>query len=178
VSMLNSKNIHFWFATIMLVMVSCGPATDGTNGGITGELNSASDTELFGRQTRPVTPQNYINPLEVRYTNNGSEVRMNFDLAASELDLNFTGERKRENSNIYTFEDINRLMIYYKLAQENIGSNNLEIAEFNTNEALKIVQLPELYNIKGTLYFLKGDTTNASVYWSKAKLITDSLNKY
>jgi hypothetical protein len=103
---------------------------------------------------------------------------MNFDLATSELDLNFSGERQRDLGNMYTFEDVNRLIIYYRLAQENIGSNNLDIAEFNTNEALKIVQIPELYNMKGTLYFLKGDTINASMYWNKAKVLTDSLNKY
>jgi hypothetical protein len=103
---------------------------------------------------------------------------MNFDLATSELDLNFSGERQRDLGNMDTFEDLNRLIIYYRLAQENIGSNNLDIAEFNTNEALKIVQIPELYNMKGTLYFLKGDTINASMYWNKAKVLTDSLNKY
>jgi hypothetical protein len=59
-----------------------------------------------------------------------------------------------------------------------VGIRNLDIAEFNTNEALKIVQIPELFNMKGTLYFLKGDTTNATVYWNKAKSLTDSLNKY
>jgi hypothetical protein len=103
---------------------------------------------------------------------------MNFDLAASELDLNFSGERKRDLGNVYTFEDVNRLLIYYRLAQENIGSNNLEIAEFNTNEALKIVRIPELLNMKGTLYFLKGDTTNANIYWTKSKTLTDSLNTF
>lgn len=164
--------------TTLLMMAGCGPAPDNVNGSLPGDLNAKTESDRFGRQTRPVTPNSYINPLEVRYANNGSEVRMNFDLASSELDLNFTGERKKDLSNVYTFEDVNRLIIYYRLAQENIGSNNLDIAEFNTNEALKIVQIPELFNMKGTLYFLKGDTTNATVYWNKAKSLTDSLNKY
>lgn len=176
--MLSFKNPFFKVLLVVGVLTSCGPAPDEVSGSLPGELNSKADSERFGRQTRPVTPNSYVNPLEVRYSNNGSEVRMNFDLAASELDLNFSGERKRDLGNLYTFEDVNRLIIYYRLAQENIGSNNLEIAEFNTNEALKIVQIPELFNMKGTLYFLKGDTVNATVYWNKAKILTDSLNKY
>lgn len=176
---MSSFNLPVIVGGLFLVAVSaCGPAPESVNGSLPGEFNSAIETERFGRQTSPVAPQSYVNPLEVRYANNGSEVRMNFDLAASELDLNFTGERRKDLKNVYSFEDVNRLIIYYRLAQENIGSNNLEIAEFNTNEALKIVRLPELYNMKGTLYFLKGDTLNASVYWDKAKLILDSLNKY
>lgn len=176
--MLSFKNPTFKVLLMTGVLASCGPAPDDVSGSLPGELNSKAEAERFGRQTRPVTPNSYSNPLEVRYANNGSEVRMNFDLAASELDLNFSGERKRDLGNLYTFEDVNRLIIYYRLAQENIGSNNLEIAEFNTNEALKIVQIPELFNMKGTLYFLKGDTANATVYWNKAKLLTDSLSKY
>jgi len=170
--------LGFYGALVSVLIQACGPAPEGISGSLPGEFNSAIETERFGRQTSPVSPQSYVNPLEVRYTNNGSEVRMNFDLAASELDLNFTGERKKDLGNVYSFEDINRLMIYYKMAQENIGSNNIEIAEFNTNEALKIIRLPELYNMKGTLYFLKGDTINAALFWDKAKAITDSLNKF
>ena len=176
-SMLNFKSFRLILVNAVL-LTACGPAPDEVSGGMSGELNSKVDSDLFGRQTRPVTPNSYTNPLEVRYNNNGSEVRMNFDLAASELDLNFSGERKRDLGNVYTFEDVNRLVIYYRLAQENIGSNNLEIAEFNTNEALKIVRIPELLNMKGTLYFLKGDTTNANIYWTKSKTLTDSLNTF
>jgi urease beta subunit len=176
--MSNFSKLRLLSWALVVASIGCGPAPDEVTGSLPGELNSKSDAERFGRQTRPVSPNSYVNPLEVRYTNNGSEVRMNFDLAASELDLNFTGERKKDLGNVYTFEDVNRLIIYYRLAQENIGSNNLDIAEFNTNEALKIVQIPELFNMKGTLYFLKGDTVNASVYWNKAKSLTDSLNKY
>jgi hypothetical protein len=176
--MSNFKASKILAIAMLVFAISCGPAPDEVSGSLPGEFNSKAESDRFGRQTRPVTPNSYINPLEVRYANNGSEVRMNFDLAASELDLNFTGERKKDLSNVYTLEDVNRLIIYYRLAQENIGSNNLDIAEFNTNEALKIVQIPELFNMKGTLYFLKGDTSNAAVYWNKAKSLTDSLNKY
>ena len=176
--MLNSSLRLYLLSVSAVFVLSCGPAPDNAAGSLPGELDAKEDSDRFGRQTRPVAPNSYINPLEVRYTNNGSEVRMNFDLATSELDLNFSGERQRDLGNMYTFEDVNRLIIYYRLAQENIGSNNLDIAEFNTNEALKIVQIPELYNMKGTLYFLKGDTISASMYWNKAKVLTDSLNKY
>jgi hypothetical protein len=175
--MLNFKSFRLILVNAVL-LTACGPAPDEVSGGMSGELSYKVDSDLIGRQTRPVTPNSYTNPLEVRYSNNGSEVRMNFDLAASELDLNFSGERKRDLGNVYTFEDVNRLVIYYRLAQENIGSNNLEIAEFNTNEALKIVRIPELLNMKGTLYFLNGDTANANIYWTKSKTLTDSLNTF
>jgi hypothetical protein len=74
--MLNFKSFRLILVNAVL-LTACGPAPDEVSGGMSGELNSKVDSDLFGRQTRPVTPNSYTNPLEVRYNNNGSEVRMN-----------------------------------------------------------------------------------------------------
>jgi hypothetical protein len=103
---------------------------------------------------------------------------MNFDLADSELDLNFAGSIKEmiESDNEYSYSDVTRILTYYKIIQENIGSGNYEIAEFHNNEMVKLTKLPEFYNIRGTLFYLKQDTANAQKYWDLATSITDSIN--
>ena len=103
---------------------------------------------------------------------------MNFDLADSELDLNFAGSVKEmmESDKDYSYSDVTRILTYYKIIQENIGSGNYEIAEFHNNEMVKLTQLPEFYNIRGTLFYLKQDTANAQKYWDLAASITDSIN--
>ena len=77
----------------------------------------------------------------------------------------------------YSYSDVTRILTYYKIIQENIGSGNYEVAEFHTNEMLKMTKLPEFYNIRGTLFYLKQDTTNAQKYWNLATSLTDSINQ-
>ena len=88
--------------------------------------------------------------------------------ADSELDLNFAGSVKEmmESDKDYSYSDVTRILTYYKIIQENIGSGNYEIAEFHNNEMVKLTQLPEFYNIRGTLFYLKQDTANAQKYLS------------
>ena len=132
----------------------------------------------LSRATRPTIKREYTNPLEVRYNNNGAEVNMNFDLADSELDLNFEGSVREiiKTDNDYSYSDVTKILTYYKIIQENIGSGNYEIAEFHNNEMVKLTKLPEFYNIRGTLFYLKQDTANAQKYWDLATTITDSIN--
>lgn len=131
------------------------------------------------KATLPTIERTYINPIEVKYANNGSEVKMNFDLANSELDLNFNGRifADKENEMTFTLSDLNRILVYYKLAQENVGSGNYKIAEFHTNEILRMAEIPEFLNLKGTLYFLQNDSLNAMKYWDRAILVEDSVNQ-
>lgn len=145
-------------------------------GGGMSELTSGY-VEL-SRATRPTIKREYTNPLEVRYNNNGAEVNMNFDLADSELDLNFEGAVREmiKTDKDYSYSDVTKILTYYKIIQENIGSGNYEIAEFHNNEMVKLTKLPEFYNIRGTLYYLKQDTANAQKYWGLAASITDSIN--
>ena len=154
---------------ISFFIVSCGGGMSELTSGYV-ELN---------RATLPTIKREYTNPLEVKYNNNGAEVNMNFDLADSELDLNFEGAIKEmieESDKEYSYSDVTRILTYYKIIQENIGSGNYEIAEFHNNEMVKLTKLPEFYNIRGTLFYLKQDTANAQKYWDLAASITDSIN--
>lgn len=154
---------------ISFFIVSCGGGMSELTSGYV-ELN---------RATLPTIKREYTNPLEVKYNNNGAEVNMNFDLADSELDLNFEGAIKEmieESDKEYSYSDVTRILTYYKIIQENIGSGNYEIAEFHNNEMVKLTKLPEFYNIRGTLFYLKQDTANAQKYWDLATSITDSIN--
>ena len=141
---------------ISFFIVSCGGGMSELTSGYV-ELN---------RATLPTIKREYTNPLEVKYNNNGAEVNMNFDLADSELDLNFEGAIKEmieESDKEYSYSDVTRILTYYKIIQENIGSGNYEIAEFHNN-------------VRGTLFYLKQDTANAQKYWDLATSITDSIN--
>ena len=130
------------------------------------------------KATLPTIERTYINPIEVKYANNGSEVKMNFDLADSELDLNFNGRIADigRDETAFSMSDLNRILVYYKLVQENIGAGNYKMAEFHTNEILRMAEIPEFLNLKGTLYFLQNDSTNAFEFWNRAKAVEDSIN--
>lgn len=161
------RRIVLLFLICSFIMSCGGGMSELTSGYV--ELN---------RATLPTVKREYTNPLEVKYNNNGAEVNMNFDLADSELDLNFAGSVKEmmESDKDYSYSDVTRILTYYKIIQENIGSGNYEIAEFHNNEMVKLTQLPEFYNIRGTLFYLKQDTANAQKYWDLAASITDSIN--
>ena len=98
---------------ISFFMMSCGGGMSELTSGYV-ELN---------RATLPTIKREYTNPLEVKYNNNGAEVNMNFDLADSELDLNFQGAIKEmieESDKEYSYSDVTRILTYYKIIQENI----------------------------------------------------------
>ncbi len=163
------KRFGFLFCTAAICWGCGGGMSELTSGYV--ELN---------RATKPTIRREYTNPLEVKYNNNGAEVNMNFDLADSELDLNFEGAVRNmgmQTDKEYSYSDVTRILTYYKIIQENIGSGNYEVAEFHTNEMLKLTKLPEFYNIRGTLFYLKQDTTNAQKYWNLATSLTDSINQ-
>ncbi len=130
------------------------------------------------KATLPTIERTYVNPIEVKYANNGSEVKMNFDLADSELDLNFSGRiaEVQTDESKFSMSELNRILVYYKLIQENIGAGNLKMAEFHTNEILRLAEIPEFLDLRGTLYYLQSDTTNAQKYWDRAQWVVDSIN--
>jgi hypothetical protein len=58
---------------------------------------------------------------------------------------------------------------FYVSAQKAIIKDDLNQANIEISKALELIEIQPFYDLKGSLYYLSGDTASADYYWNYLK---------
>ena len=73
-------------------------------------------------------------------------------------------EKKEEKG--YSIDQVSDCLNYYIAAQKFIIEDDLNNANKEIDAALEVMPLQQFYDLKGSIYFLAGDSTTANYYWN------------
>lgn len=71
-----------------------------------------------------------------------------------------------ESSGMYSKNTISQCLEHYINAQKAVIEDNYAIAIEEIDLALELIELQEFYDLKGSVYYLSGDTETANFYWN------------
>ena len=70
----------------------------------------------------------------------------------------------------YSIDEINDCFKYYITAQKAVVDDDLDLANRSINKAIEIIELKSFYDLKGSIFYLSGDTVKANYYWNYINL--------
>lgn len=109
-------------------------------------------------------------PIQIDYNNGVS--RGQFVYAADDPYVEVIMKREEGVSNEnneelgFTIEQVSQCLDYYIAAQKFIIEDDLNNANKEIDAALELMPLQQFYDLKGSIYFLAGDSTTANYYWN------------
>jgi len=65
--------------------------------------------------------------------------------------------------------DVRHSIDFYIAAQKAIMEDDLNEANEQINKAIELLEIQPYYDLKGSLYYLSGDTATAEYYWDYLK---------
>ena len=88
-----------------------------------------------------------------------------------EIDMVSSGSRASEiPADYYSIDQINDCFKFYITAQKAVVDDDLDLANRSINKALEILEIKSFYDLKGSIYYLSGDTVKANYYWNYLNL--------
>ena len=116
-------------------------------------------------------------PIQIDYNNGVSKGRFLYDSDDPYIDVVMhrekTGFPDKGEENIsasgYSLEQVSRCFDHYISAQKSIIEDELNNANVEIDAAIKVMPLQQFYDLKGSIYFLAGDSATAEYYWNYLK---------
>lgn len=107
-------------------------------------------------------------PVVVEYENGTAKGRVFYEIDDPYVDISMVGKNtaKLSSENCFSLDEVNQCLKYYISAQEAIIDDDLELANKSINRAIEIVELKPFFDLKGSIYYLNGDTVKANYYWN------------
>ena len=115
-------------------------------------------------------------PIQIDYNNGVSQGHFMYEADDPYIDVvmrkdaNVTKSKdEKSEPSGYTLDEVSRCFDYYISAQKSIIEDELNSANTEIDAALEIMPLQQFYDLKGSIYFLAGDSTTADYYWNYLK---------
>ena len=122
--------------------------------------------------TRSFYHQSMVSPIIVEYQNGTAKGKILYELDDPYIDINMSSSPRATTApeGYYSVDEVNDCFNYYITAQKAIIDDDLELANKYINKALEIMELKPFFDLKGSIYYLSGDTTKANYYWNYLNL--------
>jgi hypothetical protein len=150
---------------IAIVFASCVPLEYVEPAG----NSSASRTN----GTRDFYHANLNDPIQIAYENGASKGMVYYKIDDPYLDIVMEGHKaenaKRGSEEWVSKKDVSLCFSFYLAAQKAIMDDNLNEANEQINKAIELMEIQPFYDLKGSLFYLSGDTATANYYWNYLK---------
>jgi hypothetical protein len=117
--------------------------------------------------------QSMNQPIVVEYQNGTSKGKILYEIDDPYVDINMVGSASRTSeipADYYSIDQINDCFKFYITAQKAVVDDDLDLANRSINKALEILEIKSFYDLKGSIYYLGGDTVKANYYWNYLNL--------
>lgn len=110
-------------------------------------------------------------PIRLEYNNGTARGQLYYQIDDPYVDVymekgNNTG---KFSPNGYSKETVSLCIDHYIKAQKAIIDDNYQIANEQIDQAIELIELQEFFDLKGSIYYLAGDTASANYYWNYLK---------
>lgn len=115
---------------------------------------------------------NLNDPIKIAYENGSSKGSVYYNIDDPYLDIVMQGSRSKtmnSGSESISKKDVTLGFGFYITAQKAIIDNELNKANEEINKAIELFEIQPFYDLKGSLYYLSGDTSSANYYWNYLK---------
>ena len=148
------------------VLLSCVPLDYVEPNGMHQDYSRQNDG------TRSFYHQSMVSPIIVEYQNGTAKGKILYELDDPYVDINMSSTPRATTApeGYYSVDEVNDCFNYYITAQKAIIDDDLELANKYINKALEIMELKPFFDLKGSIYYLSGDTTKANYYWNYLNL--------
>lgn len=113
--------------------------------------------------------QSMTRPIIVEYENGTSKGKILYEIDDPYVDIEMINSRPRINGmpdGYYSLEDINDCFKFYITAQKAVVDDDLDLANKSIDKALDLIEIKPFYDLKGSIFYLSGDTVKANYYWN------------
>jgi hypothetical protein len=113
-----------------------------------------------------------VSPIIVEYQNGTARGKILYELDDPYVDINMTSTPRPSTApeGYYSVDEVNDCFNFYITAQKAIIDDDLELANKYINKALEVMELKPFFDLKGSIYYLSGDTVKANYYWNYLNL--------
>jgi hypothetical protein len=165
------RGFHKYIITTAILFQSCIPL----------EYVEPSADSFSEAQRSPSTRSFYHDglnkPIQIDSNNGVSKGRFIYDADDPYIDVIMRRESnaireknvKEEYSSGYSLEQVSTCFDYYISAQKSIIEDELNNANVEIDAAIEVMPLQQFYDLKGSIYFLAGDSATADYYWNYLK---------
>jgi len=112
-------------------------------------------------------------PIRIAYQNGASKGSVYYKIDDPYLDIVMEGNSSRKMSGqgdeMVSKRDVRHSIDFYIAAQKAIMEDDLNEANEQINKAIELLEIQPYYDLKGSLYYLSGDTATAEYYWDYLK---------
>ena len=147
-------------------IISCGPLDYVEPNGMQQDYSRQNDA------TRSFYHQSMVSPIIVEYQNGTAKGKILYELDDPYVDINMSSAPRTTTApeGHYSIDEVNDCFNFYITAQKAIIDDDLELANKHINKALEIMEIKPFFDLKGSIYYLSGDTIKANYYWNYLKL--------
>lgn len=164
------RRIHTYLILTGVALSSCVPL----------EYVEPSGQSYAQAQRSPATRSFYHDglnkPIQIDYDNGVSQGRFMYaaddpyiDVVMRKEGAKQTPSTEKKEPSGYTLEQVSRCFDYYISAQKSIIEDELNNANVEIDAAIEVMPLQQFYDLKGSIYFLAGDSATADYYWNYLK---------
>lgn len=117
--------------------------------------------------------QSMHQPIIVEYQNGTSKGKILYEIDDPYVDINMVNSTPRTSeipADYYSIDQVNDCFQFYITAQKAVVDDDLDLANRSINKALDILEIKPFYDLKGSIYYLSGDTAKANYYWNYLNL--------
>jgi len=109
-------------------------------------------------------------PIRLEYNNGTARGQLYYQIDDPYVDVYMAkGGKNSGVSNGYSKETVSLCFDYYIKAQKAIIDDNYQFANEQIDQAIELIELQEFFDLKGSIYYLAGDTASANYYWNYLK---------
>ena len=162
------RGFYKYIITTLIFFQSCVPL----------EYIEPSADSFADAQRSPATRSFYHDglnkPIQIDYNNGVSQGRFIYDADDPYIDVIMRREsagvreksEEKSTSSGYSIEQVSKCFDYYISAQKSIIEDELNNANAEIDAAIELMPLQQFYDLKGSIYFLAGDSATADYYWN------------
>lgn len=156
----------YTYLTITILLISCVPLDYVEPNGMQQDYSRQNDA------TRSFYHQSMVSPIIVEYQNGTARGKILYELDDPYVDINMTSTPRPSTApeGYYSMDEVNDCFNFYITAQKAIIDDDLELANKYINKALEVMELKPFFDLKGSIYYLSGDTVKANYYWNYLNL--------
>ena len=161
------RRLFYSITIVLLCLTGCVPLDYvEPSGKAQGEYNRDSGSREFYHQSMN-------QPIIVEYQNGTSKGKILYEIDDPYVDIDMVSSGSRTSeipADYYSVDQINDCFKFYITAQKAVVDDDLDLANRSINKALEILEIKSFYDLKGSIYYLSGDTVKANYYWNYLNL--------
>lgn len=154
----------YLISSTILLLQSCVPLeyVEPTPGSYDSSQRSQGERDFYFKGVN--------DPIKLEYNNGIAKGQVLYQIDDPYVDLYISKDSRESRGSLneerYPKSIISRCLEHYINAQKAVIEDNYTIALEQIDLALELIELQEFYDLKGSIYYLTGDTETAEYFWN------------